>query len=423
MEIDYQARRVLLEQHIESYWNNVLSVPERRKHLLPSLERWKAMYGVLLRDERFLALAEPVTKDTPLEETQYYMRYDGVFCFLEGLFKDTEGREIICANPLRFPFAPRAQQQLPYLSSNYEHLFGLEIKTTTMVFNKHGYKDYGAQLEEVRRITVNQRNTRNPIQRFYFHPQGITQCPVFRRENFIFYLPARRALKYMLFVKKFEPVVRGTQWLLETPHLQSFLSGTQLKLDDMGATGSCSYGDEEDKEDFDVVFYGSQKKLVSIRNFIIEGTQHGIFKPLKTKIKRKVRVHNREIILNCTGKPVLFCPFFIVEPRSDDCLKHAVIVPRGEIKYFEARVLEDSENILCPSRVIIGDFDNVFPHGTMIKDGTMLVMTHGFSRGELYEGSWISGKNSLIADIYPANGNPFPALISRGWYDINVLST
>ncbi|MDP7422601.1 MAG: hypothetical protein QGH40_12045, partial [bacterium] len=421
MEIDYNARKALLQQHIDHFWNTLLSDPEKQQAFLPYLDRGKALYGVLLKNDRFLALAEPVTDETPLEVTQYYMRYDGVFCFLEGVFRDPENREILCANPLRFPYDPRASRQLPYLSRKHEKLFGLEVKTTTFVTNDRGIKDYSAQLEEVRRITVNQQNSRNPIKKFFFHQQGVTQCPVFRRENFLFYFPAKRALKYMLFIRKFEPVVRGTNWLLENGPAKPFASFGQMKLDDLGATGSSSFGDEEDKDDYDVVFYGNQKKLNAIRSFLVEGTRHGVFKPMNTKIKHRIRVLNREVVLECTGKPVLFCPFFILQPQTLNSLKHALVIPRGELKYFEARVLEDSESMLSPSRAIIGDFENVYPRATRPPDGSMLVLTHGAARGELFEGSWISVRNALIAEIHTVQGESFPALISRGWYDVEVM--
>ena len=113
MTIDLNRKKALLEDHLEQYWSMILSNPARHSSFLPYLERWKAVYSILLNDERFLYLAVPVTKDSRFQVSQYYMRYDGVFCFMSSVYRDGSGRELLCANPLRFPYDPNAPRKIP----------------------------------------------------------------------------------------------------------------------------------------------------------------------------------------------------------------------------------------------------------------------------------------------------------------------
>ncbi len=421
MNVDLDQKKALLEEHLERYWEQQLRDPARRARYEPYLDRWRAMYSVLFNDERFLTLAEPVSRDTRLGVSQYYMRYDGVFCFQTAVLREPSGRELILANPLRFPFDPGASEIRPYLSRKYEHLFGLHMKTTTKVKNSHGRKDHACQLDEGWRIWTNQKNSRNPIQGFYFHPQQLCNCPVFRRDNFVFGFPVRPALHYMLFQRKFEPIVKGVQWLLEEAHRKPFAKLHPIELAELGATGSSSFGDEEDKEDFDVVFYGNLQRLRSIRNFLLDGIRHGTFDPVFAGQVRKPRVYNNEVIIKLINSRLLICPFFVLDDDVYDPLVHAMIEPLERLYRMQATVVDDSGNMLTPTRVNVMEMGGRLWNSYGIQGSVPLIIMHGFRRGDFYRGDHVRIKNPFVVRVHPAFGEPFIALLTAAWFDVDIV--
>ncbi len=421
MSVDLGKRKALLEEHLEQYWEMQLRKPNAATNFRPYVDRWRAMYSVLLRDERFLTLAQPVTSKTRLGVSQYYMRYDGVFCFLTAVLREPSGREIILANPLRFPYDPKASPRRPYLSQKYEYLFSLHLKTTTKVKNSHGRKDHACQIEEGWRIKFNQENSRNPIRGFYFHPEGLCNCPVFKRENFIFEFPIKPALHYMLFQRKFEPLVKGVKWLLEEAHRKPYAKLKPFELSELGATGSSSFGDEEDKEDFDVVYFGTVERLRSIRNFIRDGMHYGTFDPIYPSQKRKPRVYNNEVIVELINQRLLMCPFFVLDDHVYDPLDHARIVPIERLHWLKATVVDDSGNMLTPSYVKVIEMGGYLWNTYGLNGPVPLILMHGFRRGDFYRRDRLIIKKPFVARIHPVYGDPFIALICTAWFDVETI--
>ncbi|MEW5691660.1 MAG: hypothetical protein AB1765_00010 [Candidatus Hydrogenedentota bacterium] len=424
----------LLKKHIDKFydkkrkdWNNLPCDENFKSFLLDCLNKWDELFNnVFLRNEKFLKIAAPFTEHTLFNPCQYYMRFDGSIVFIENILLDDYG-ELIAGHPLRFPYI----DSIPgwYYSNNIEpDIFGIPMKCTTRVFF-NGRKDYQKQTEDCLKIINYQRNSKYPILPLYFHNQKvndqnlrITQTPIFRRENFIVYFPVRRALDYMYNIIKFEPVVKGTEWLLSKSHTYPFSKFEALEYDSLGVTGSSSFGDTNDKEDFDVMFLDSLENLQKFRDFINEAVKNDLFTFVSKN--RGLRVKLNEIKIECNNnQPLILCTFLNLNNIRDDILYRSRFNILGKIDYFEARVQDDSENMINPPRIKIADFRNVQNRDSLIlEDNMLLIAMTGTARGLYYKDMYISVKDSIVVEFKPENADPFRAIVSIGWYDIEILN-
>lgn len=418
---DAAARRGELREHARRCWARLAEMRDGGRAFAARIERWEALLEIMLDDERFVRLAEPVTGDTVFRVAEYAMRYDGVHVFPEIVLRDDGGEELVVGNAMRLPYDETAPRALPYRCPRTERIFGVPVKPVTSVSDDRGVKSHVAQLEETEAVRINQEGSRFPIEPWrYMAP--VHAGAAFRREEFLFTFPVTRALRYMIDEAAFEPVVRGTRWLLEEAHLKPYADFEALGRDDLAATGSTSFGDEEDKEDFDIMFLGDLPFLRKIRDFIYGGTRAGDFRPFQSNFKRRLRVIHRGIVLDCTGEPILFCPFLnLKDPRSDR-LYRARITDLGPVESFEARVVDDDENMICPSRVVLDDFDCVRADGWAPSGPMPLILMHGSSRGQFARGNWLRVLNARRARIEPEKEAAFEALLSTGWMDVDLAS-
>lgn len=418
-----------IKKHFEykcNKWKDLNCSAKLKSHLLRCLDKWKSLFDkVFLNDHRFVNIAEPVTKDTVFEPCNYYMRTDGSIVFIEVTLVDEKG-ELIAAHPLRFPFEPGVRAR--YLSNNIEpDIFGTKMKCTTRVFwNRR--KDYVKQTEECWRIINNQRNTRYPILPLYFHNQNvygenlrIIQTPVFRRENFVVGFPARKALDYMYNVLRFEPIVKGTDWLINKAHTYPFSNFKQIQFKNLGVTGSSSFGDTHDKEDFDVIFFNNFKNLKNYRDFLAEGIKHGIFNPVSHN--RSLRVYQKEIRIKCNhNKPLLLCTFMNLDNARQDFLFRSRFNILGKIDYMEMTVTDDSENMITLPRVRVANFNKIYCKKRLdLNDNMLLIQMMSTSRGAYLKGTRLGIRNVLLVEFKPEKGKKFNALVTTGWYDAKEL--
>ncbi|HOK41354.1 MAG TPA: hypothetical protein PLD27_10000 [bacterium] len=422
-----------LKKHITNYiekrgkdWSNKIQNKELKNYLFQCLEKWRALYfNVFLKDERFISIAEPFDENTLVDPCQYYMRLDGSIIFTEATLYDNDG-EIICGHPLRFPYMREVKAN--YFSHNIEpDIFGIQMKCITKVIH-NGRKDYGRQIQEAIKIFEAQKNTKYPILPFYFHKQkvngrdySIIQTPIFRRENFVVYFPFRKAFEYMYKVKKFEPVVKGADWLLNESHKYPFAKFGKINWSNIGVTGSTSFGDMNDKEDFDVVLLDNIERLRLYRDFIYDGVKNNLFAMISKS--RKLRVILNQIKIQCNNNsPMIFCSFLNLENIKNDFLFRCRVNIIGSIDYFEGKVLSDEENMLTPPRVKLCEFKKVYTKTNFwLFDGIYLIPMMGTSRGLYCKGDRIAARNSLIVEFIPEHSQKFYAIVSIGWYDINFI--
>jgi hypothetical protein len=413
---DYVSRK-------RAEWGAMQAEAGFKRHLLVSLDKWEALYrDVFLRDPRFLGIAEPFTPKTRVDPCQYYMRLDGSIVFTEGVFWDERGH-MIAGYPLRFPYDPRARGQ--YLSHNIEpDIFGIRMKCVTKVF-KDGKKNFEAQDEECHRIIRHQARGRNPILPLYYHRAHVdgenlqlVQTPIFRRDNFVFHFPFRKALDYCYHTLRFEPIVKGVDWLLSKAHTTGFWDLPPLKYEQLGCTGSTSFGDINDTDDCDIVFLGPVERLQKVRNFLYAGVTNGRFKSVSPY--RRLRVHVPEERVACNhNKPMLLCTFQMFDDVRQDYLYGARFKILGKVDYFEAEVADDSWNMVVPPRVTLRNIRNVrAKRKIFIPENTLLVTMMGTCRGYYGRGDRIGARRSIYVEFTPYNGKPFRALVSTGWYDI-----
>lgn len=422
-----------LKYHIDEYlerkeraWAKSALDRERKSHLADCLVRWRAnFHDTFLRDERFLNIAEPFTPETVVDPCQYYMRADGSIVFTEVTLADTEG-QLIGGHPLRFPYDAAATGE--YHSNNIEpDIFGMPMKCTTRVM-RDGRKNYALQTEDCQRIITYQRNSRTPLMPLYFHDQHvggetcrIVQTPIFRRDNFVVYFPFRRALDYMYKTLKFEPIVRGTDWLLQESHKLEFSRHAPLRYENLGVTGSSAFGDMNDKEDFDVVFLDKIENLRLIRDFLYAGVERGAFQSVSPA--RRLRVEHHGIPIACNAnKPLILCTFQNLADATQDMLYGSRFNILGKIERLEATVIDDSENMITPPRVKLGGFSSPEGEtGRQVHEGMYLIPMMGSCRGAYSNGMRLAIRDALVVEFAPRHGNNFTALVSVGWYDIDKL--
>lgn len=425
-------KKEMLEKHIFKHLDTKKNIWKKsnwnyntKKHLLNCIKKWKALFkNVFLNDKRFLNIAEPVTDKTIFEPCNYYMRTDGSIVFIEGTLTDNYG-EMIAGHPLRFPYAEDVKAK--YLSNVIEpDIFGIKMKCTTKVF-WNNRKDYGKQTEECFRIINNQKWSKYPILPLYFHNQKfynenlrITQTPIFRKENFVVGFPAKKALEYMYKNLKFEPILKGTEWLLNKAHTFHFSNFDKIKYSDLGVTGSSSFGDMHDKEDFDVILYNNINTLNKYRAFLQNGAKDGIFKFVSHN--RGLRVYLNESKIECNhNKPLIFCTFMNLDKTDNDILYKSKFKILDKIPYLEMKVFDDSENMITFPRVKVGDFKNVrAPRWLDLKNNMLFIQMMSTSRGSYLKGMKLKSYNVLLVEFYPVNKDKFRALVTTGWYDTRI---
>lgn len=423
----------ILKNHIIHYfnakkkeWSNFKCDSNFKNYLFDCIKKWEYLFhNVFLKDKRFLYIAEPFNSDTLVDPCQYYMRMDGSIVFTEAVFLDDKG-ELIGGHPLRFPFEKNVKDS--YLSHNIEKdIFGIPMKCTTKVF-WNGRKDYGKQTEECIRIVNNQKNTRYPILPLYFHNQKVNnenfriiQTPVFRRDNFIVYFPFKKAFNYMYNVVKFEPVVKGADWLMNKAHSFEWSNIPKIEFGNLGVTGSTSFGDTNDREDFDVVIINKLENLRKFRDFLINGVNRGLFTAVSKN--RKLRVFLNDIKIECNNnQPLILCTFQNLDNIKTDFLYRCRFNILGKIDYFEAAVSDDSENMLTPPRIKISDIKNLKSKlNIKIENNSLFIQMAGTSRGLYNKGSRIKSRNNLYVEFKPEFGNWFKAIVSLGWYDTDIF--
>ena len=373
----------------------------------------------------FVVGMPPFTADTVVDPCQYYMRADGSIVFAEATLADEQG-QLIGAHPLRFPYDAAATGA--YHSNNIEpDIFGMPMKCTTRVM-RDGRKNYALQTEDCQRIITYQRNSRAPLMPLYFHDQRVAgedlriiQTPVFRRDNFIVYFPFRKALDYSYNVLKFEPIVRGTDWLLNESHKLEFSTHAPLRYADLGVTGSSAFGDMNDKEDFDVVFLNRIEVLRQIREMLYAGVARGAFASVSPA--RRLRVEHHGIPIACNdNKPLILCTFQNLPDARQDLLYGSRFTILGKIKSLTATVTDDGENMLTPPRVKVAGFgERVGGDDLPLHDGMYLIPMMGSCRGAYSAGMRLEIRDALVVEFRPARGAAFTALVSVGWYDISKL--
>lgn len=406
-------------------WQDAPMDARARAQRAANLEKWSNLFHtVFLKDERFLHIAEPFTDSTPMDPCQYYMRFDGCIVFVENALQDDRG-ELIGGHPLRFPYVDECAG--PYLSHNIEpDIFGIPMKCTTRVI-WNGRKDYAKQTEECQRIIQYQKNSRYPFLPLYFDwhrvdgtQRQIMQTPVFRRDNFVFHFPFANAMDYMYKVLKFEPIVKGANWLMHEAHKYPYADFPPIKYSNLGVTGSSSFGDTNDKEDFDVVFINDMAHLKKYRDFIYTGIKEGMLAPVTWN--RRLRAYVKHIPIECNNNlPLLLCSFMNMKDPREDYLYRAKFRILDKIDYFEALVEDDTWNLINPPRVTLVHFQNVRAKRFLgIKDGMLFVAMTGTARGLYSIGMRLSVKNSLLVEFTPEHGKPFRSIVSPGWYDVDV---
>lgn len=421
-EVKLDDRRGELRRHFEAYWERRLSdAGGTERFPAARVARWKALYERLLADDRFVYLAEPVTAETRFLANEYAMRYDGVHVFPEAILRDGEGRFVVNGNPMRFPWDEAVKPERPYLCDKTEEIFGVPVRTVTTVKSKEGKKDHGAQLEECENIIFNQRDSACPIEPLRYDRQ-ISAAAFFAPEDFLVRFPVRTAMEHSYFRTKFEPVVKGIDWMIHEAHRKPYATFEKLSLDHFGATGSVSFGDEEDLVDFDVMFLGTRDELARLRDFLYEGTRAGDFRPFMSNYKRRLRVCNRQLTVDLTGEELLFCVFFGID-GEDDPMYGLKIEPLREVEAFEAQVADDGLNMICPTFLKLKNVCHVegedFTGGT----GEMpMIILHGGSRGQFCANNWLRVKNVRLARITPLQGEPYEAIVSTGWFDVDLAS-
>lgn len=420
-ESTLDRRRERLSRHLESYWKRHEDrIVDGEIVRAEDVMRWKELFGELLRDDRFLALAEPVDANTPLRPSEYFMRFDGVHVFPELVMGDEDGNLIFDGNPMRFPHDPDAPVTHRYRSERTEEIFGVSVRTITTVLNDEGQRDHACQMEEMEHIRLNQLGSRRPIAPFT--PSApLSEALRFDPQDMLVHFPVKGALRYMYEEKGFEPTVKSVDWLLGPAKELPACPRAGFSWENLGATGSASFGDEEDLEDFDVVFLGPVEHLVEVRDFLFDGTRRGTFRPVTCPYKRRLRVCNRSLTVDLTGEELIFCSFLGIDPPEADPLHGMAIRPLHEVEYFECRVVDDRYNMVSPSRMTVRDFTRL--RGELPDDEELeLIMMHGAFRGQFAEGNWLRVSNALLVEIRPRGQAPRRALLARGWYDIDLAS-
>ncbi len=422
-EVNLDERRAELRQHFKGYWEARLT-EDGAGDRFPSarVEHWKALYERLLLDDRFVYLAEIVTKDTLFRANEYAMRYDGVHVFPEAILRNDEGKFVVNGNPMRFPWDETVKPEREYLSNRTEEIFGVPVRTVTTVKNREGNKCHDAQLEECENIIFNQRDSECPIESLRYD-NSLSLSAFFEHNEFLVHFPVKRANDHSYFRTKFEPVVKGVDWMLKEAHKKPYATFEQLGIENFGATGSVSFGDEEDLVDFDVMFCGDVPLLGKIRDFLYEGTRAGDFRPFMSNYKRRLRVCHRKLTVDLTGEELLFCAFFSIDKMEDDPLYGLRIKPIRDVEYFEAQVDDDSLNMICPTRI---DMKNVcHVKGEDFTDGTgkiPLIILHGGSRGQFCENNWLRLSNLKLVEVEPMKGESYRAILATGWFDLDLAS-
>lgn len=422
-EVNLDDRRGELRRHFQAYWEARLAEADAAERFpAKRVEAWKALYEKLLEDDRFVYLAEPVTEDTRFIANEYAMRFDGVHVFPEAILRNETGDLVVNGNPMRFPWDRSVKPERPYLCDKTEEIFGVPVRTVTTVKSKEGKKDHTAQLEECENIVFNQRDSACPIESLRYD-RRISSAAFFSPRDFLVRFPVRTAMEHSYHRTRFEPVVKGIDWMLNEAHLRPYANFDQLSMKNFGATGSVSFGDEEDLVDFDVMFLGTGEELAQIRDFLYEGTRAGDFRPFMSNYKRRLRVCNRELTVDLTGEELLFCVFFSLDPSEDDPMYGLKIEPLADVKAFEAQVACDRYNMICPTRLDLKNVCHIegedFTEG---KGEIPMIILHGGSRGQFCTNNWLRIKDVRLVEVTPMKGEPYKAILSTGWFDIDLAS-
>lgn len=419
--MNLDAKREELRTHAAHYWETLGQKALPAGYGDVEIATWRRLYEDLLQNERFVRLAHPVTEETVLPPNSYAMRFDGVYVFFEAFVRDGDNQEIISGNPMRYPWDEKAPAFVPYRSHDYESIFDQPVKLITKVKDDHGQKSHLAQIDESEAIVRNQRHSAHPIAPFRYR-KPFTEAHVFSRKDFVFHFPGKAAIRFMRDELKFIPIVKGCDWLLEEAHRRPWSTISPFELDELGATGSAAFGDEHDLEDFDVVFYGDLRRLQAVRDFIIDGTHAGEFRPFVSNFKRRLRVANLSLPVKEIEGHVVFCSFLCLENPKDDIMYDASIELIAPLDSVEGRVVEDDANMLSPSRVVLDDLCHVAPDGALDDLGPLpLVLMHGNCRGQFAVGNWLRIQQPTLCRIRPRKGEPFTALLSAGWRDVDIM--
>lgn len=423
-KFDFNEKKEQLKKHLEAYWEKRFADETDIQHLKKNHPKWIALFDQLLANERFVILAEPVTDKTNVRTSEYYMRYDGVSLFPESLLCDKEGEELIFANPMRFPYDSEIDKIIDYRCPKEELMFDVPMRSVTSVENDLGKKCHVAQMEEMERIRLNQERSKYPIETFHYMSL-LSEASYYRRKELVFYFPMERAMDFMYSDVEFEPIVKGVNWLMEKSNDQPFSKFTnKITWEDLGATGSASFGDEDDLEDFDIAVIGSLQLLREFRDFLINGTRHGTFRPYMSHAKRRLRAVNRQIYIALIDKHLLFCPFLLPKDTVKDTpLYRAYVEPIRRIGYFEAKVSDDSLNMVCPSVLKINEICELRGDDKIdLPEEMEIYIVHGGSRGQYYNDNWLRIYNAVLCNITPPGGKTFQAFLSLGWADMDLAS-
>jgi len=56
-----------------------------------------------------------------------------------------------------------------------------------------------------------------------------------------------------------------------------------------------------------------------------------------------------------------------------------------------------------------------------IQGSVPLIIMHGFRRGDFYRGDHVRIKNPFVVRVHPAFGEPFIALLTAAWFDVDIV--
>lgn len=337
------------------------------------------------RDD-FKVLFEPVGPKTRLVPSEYVIRDDGTFIFLEAVFTDPDGSEHIIGNPVRFPKMPGNTFQFP---GKIDKIFGQEIFNIMKIFagNKMG-DSHSIQVETLKATIASQAGTGWALRPF--RPTPLHVGSRFDRSEFIYHFPMDKTLKYFI-DQKVPNVLDALVWAERE---------VGLKVPDLGLTGSSSLGIIDPKEDVDLCFIAPVAKLTAVRNVIRDGVKSGRFTPLVEfghVWPLRVKTDTFEL-----------CPFFV---GTDYEMNGACITLNEKLPDQKVRIVGDERNMLSPIMLQVEDEK---------KKVHELVITTGFNRGHYFTGDRLLLKGPETATV-KTSARTFEALVIKSWNSADII--
>ena len=327
--------------------------------------------------EKFLVPMEKF--EGPVLDSTYFLRRDGSFVFAEGYCHPPEA---LWGMIIKFPLAGGHLNVFgrPYSWTHREYVDG-ELRIVP----------YAQQLENQFKVAPELKAL-----------QG--EKPLFARDfvkfplsDFIGYFDGRRSLKlHREQLPWMDKAVRATAELLK------------VKEDNLGVSGSLSYGRVED--DIDLVFSGSPEEnraiVGRIRDYIKENPS------------ARVVELGREWPLRFYYADTLICPFFRYAEEDRIPLRQCEMIVREPSVRFSATISSDLHGFYLPA--ILGLTGIKREDGKELPDLDLIVY-HGALRGELFRGDQVRGEADLIEVTTPEGSRP--ALLVVGIDQIHKVSS